>query len=259
MTATETGNKYGTFAKKPARTAEYDPPNLIPADAEFALFYDTETTGLPLWHQPSDDPGQPHLVQIGAALVHLPTRQIVDMLDVIVKPDGWTIPDEVAAIHGITTERALAEGIPEPEAVGQLIALWNRAQGRIGHNESFDRRMVRIALKRYVSAEVADQWKDAPFNCTCFVADGIMKMAGTAKMKAAGFTKTKKPKLTEAHLFFTGRPLEGAHDALNDVHGCIAVYFAIQDGITTDQSAAFVVPDAQPGHPDDPHGGIDNL
>lgn len=235
---TTTGNKYGTFAKPAARKAEFDPPNLIPADAEFALFYDTETNGLPLWHEPSDDPRQPHLVQIGAALVHLPTRQIVDMLDVIVKPDGWTIPDEVAKIHGITTERALAEGISEYEAVGNLIGLWKRAQGRIGHNESFDRRMVRIALKRYVSADVADQWKDAPFNCTCFLASPLMNMAPTERMKAAGFGgKPKKPKLTEAHLFFTGRPLDGAHNAMVDVHGTIAVYFAILDGITTNQFA----------------------
>lgn len=33
-----------------------------------ALVYDTETTGLPDWHQPSDAPQQPHLVAAGEKL-----------------------------------------------------------------------------------------------------------------------------------------------------------------------------------------------
>jgi DNA polymerase-3 subunit epsilon len=218
---------------------EYDAPNLNPDNAEFLLCYDVETQGLPLWHEPSDDPRQPHLVQVAAALVHMPTRQIVDSMNVIVKPDGWEIPDEVAAIHGITQAIALERGIPEADAVAQLVALWRRAEGKFGHNESFDRRLVRIALKRFVGAEIADEWKAASFNCTCFLATPIMNMAPTERMKAAGFGgKPKKPKLTEAHQFFVGRPLDGAHDAMNDVHGCLAVYFAIQDGITTDQTPA---------------------
>lgn len=38
-----------------------------------ALFFDTETTGLPLFKEPSEDPRQPHIVQLGACLVDLDT------------------------------------------------------------------------------------------------------------------------------------------------------------------------------------------
>ena len=72
-----------------------------------ALAYDTETTGLPLWNDPSDDPRQPHIVQLAAALVDIDTRRTIASMDVIVKPDGWTIPDDTVAVHGITTEHAL--------------------------------------------------------------------------------------------------------------------------------------------------------
>lgn len=217
--------------------------NLNPANAEFLLFYDTETTGLPEFKKPSDDPSQPHLVQVGAALVHMPTRTIVETLDVIVRPDGtpeepaWRSDPKAEEAHGITTERAFAEGIPEADAVQLLLAFWLRAQGRVGHNEAFDRRIFRIAVMRYQGREAADHWYHAPYNCTQFLASEVMQMAPTAKMTAAGFKKPKPPKLTEAHLFFTGRPLDGAHNAMVDVHGCMNVYFAIADGVTTDQSA----------------------
>lgn len=203
-------------------------------DAEYGLFYDTETTGLPLYSTPSDDPRQPHLAALAAVLIHLKTRQVVEAIDVLVKPDGWTIPDEVIAIHGITNERAAAEGIPEAEAVDRLIALWRRADGKIGHNEAFDRRIIRIALKRYRGEDLADAWYESPFNDTCFLATDIMALEATDRMKATGRgNKPKKPKLSEAVLFFTGRPLEGAHNAMNDVNGCIDVFFAIRDGVRT--------------------------
>ncbi|MEJ6520298.1 3'-5' exonuclease [Shewanella bicestrii] len=89
------------------------------------LPFDTETTGLPDWKSPSEADYQPHLVQLAALLVN-DKFEIVKELDVIIKPNGWVIPDEVAAIHGITTERAMDEGIPEQEALTQLLEM---AQG----------------------------------------------------------------------------------------------------------------------------------
>lgn len=210
--------------------------NLNPPDAEFLLFYDTETTGLPDFKSPSDAEHQPHLVQLAAALVHVPTRQIADLFDVVVKPDGtleapaWRSDEKAEQTHGITTERAFAEGIPEHAAVDMLLALWRRAQGRVAHNEAFDRRILRIATMRYKGRDVADEWYHASFNCTQFLASQIMQMAPTELMKAAGFgNKPKPPKLSEAYEHFLGRAMENAHNAMADVHACIDVYFAIQD------------------------------
>ena len=87
------------------------------------FFYDTETTGLPLFREPSEHPGQPHLVQLAAALVDLDTRETVASLDVVVRPDGWTIPDDVAAVHGITTDYAAAVGVPESLALSLFLEM----------------------------------------------------------------------------------------------------------------------------------------
>lgn len=193
-----------------------------------ALFFDTETTGPPLWNDPSDDPRQPHIVQLAAALVDLDTRRTIASMDVIVKPDDWTIPDDVAAIHGITTEHALRVGIDESLAVDMLLGLWE-GRTRIAHNESFDARIVRIALKRFGYDAASDLWKVGKAECTQALSTPILKLPPTEAMKAARRFHHKSANLGEAYQHFTGKPLENAHTAMADVQACIAVYFAAQD------------------------------
>ncbi|MES1993166.1 MAG: 3'-5' exonuclease [Pseudomonadota bacterium] len=195
-----------------------------------ALFYDTETTGLPLFKEPSEDPRQPHLVQLAATLVDLDTRKTIASLDVICRPSGWTIPEEIAVIHGITTERARDVGVSESLAVELFLELWTNCAVRVAHNEPFDARIVRIALKRHNGkiGRDPDQWKAAPAECTQRLATPILKLPPTAKMLAAGFNKHKSANLAEAYKFFTGTDLQDAHSALADVQACMAVYFAIK-------------------------------
>lgn len=202
-----------------------------------ALFYDTETQGLPLFTEPSDHPAQPHIVQLAACLVDLPSRRTFASMDVIVRPDGWTIPDQVAAIHGITTEHALDVGIPEAQAVDMFMSLW-RGRTRIAHNESFDARILRIALKRYVDPRdpglviaPSDDWKASHAECTQILATPILKLPPTAKMRAAGRNHFKSANLGEAYRHFTGRELQNAHSAMADVQGCMEVYFAIKGAL----------------------------
>ena len=195
---------------------------------KLAIFFDTETTGLPLFNEPSEDPRQPHLVQLAACLVDLDTRNTIASMDVIIKPNGWTIPDEVAAIHGITTEHALDVGVSEVQAVGMFMSLW-ADRLRIAHNQSFDARIMRIALLRHFNAEVAEEWKAGKSECTQILATPIVKAPPTAKMKAVGRNHFKSANLGESVLHFTGKPLENAHSAMADVKGCMAVWFAIQE------------------------------
>jgi len=193
------------------------------------LFYDTETTGLPLFKEPSEHPNQPHIVQLAAALVDLDTRETVASLDVVVRPDGWIIPDEVTAVHGITTEYAAAVGVPESLALSMFLELWG-LRTRIAHNEPFDARIIRIAQHRAGELESdLDAWKAGAAQCTARMATPIVKCPPTAKMIAVGRNHYKTANLGEAVQFFTGKPLVNAHSAMADVKGCMDVYFAIQD------------------------------
>lgn len=199
------------------------------------LFYDSETQSLPLWNQPSDHPDQPHIVQLAALLVDPDSRQTIASMDVIVRPAGWTIPDDVAAVHGITTERAEAVGVSEKLAVELFMELWHH-RPRVAHNEQFDARIIRIALMRYQSSVVEewakpmpDVWKEGNAECTARLATPICALPPTEKMKAAKRFHHKTPNLSEAYRHFTGRDLENAHSAMADVQACRDVYFAIQD------------------------------
>jgi DNA polymerase-3 subunit epsilon len=205
------------------------------AALNLALFYDFETTGLPLWSEPSEDPRQPHITQVGAQLVDLETRIVVSSLDLTVMPDGWSIPDEAAAMNGLTTERALAVGVPETLAITALLALWRRAKVRIAHNESFDARIGRIAIKRLLNDEdLAEEWKSGEAYCTCTSSTGILMLPPTGRMRG-GY---KKPNLAEAYGHFTGQQLTNAHSAGPDTEACKRVYFGIEDHLGATQVAA---------------------
>lgn len=183
--------------------------------------YDTETTGLPLFKEPSDDPRQPHLVDI-CILGFNPTGELVTSFEAMIRPD------DVAAIHGITTEMAMDMGIPESEALDGFMAIHDLAGLRVAHNISFDDRIMRIALSRYRGKEAADAFKTTPGYCTCQKSKNIVQCPPTAKMIAAGFGKQfKVPTVAEALKHFTGDDLVGGHRARPDTEACARVYFAM--------------------------------
>lgn len=202
------------------------------------LFYDSETQNLPLFDQPSEDPRQPHIVQLAACLVSAETRKTIQSMDVIIRPDGWAIPDEVTKIHGIATGYAEQVGVSESLAVGMLMELWDKAAYRVGHNETFDARILRIALMRFDSPEMADTWKAGKADCTAKLATPHCKLPPTDKMRAAGRHHHKTATLSEAYRHFFGKELQDAHSAMADVQACMAVYFAVKDGKVPPMQAA---------------------
>lgn len=199
------------------------------------LIYDTETTGLPNFKSPSDADDQPHIVQFAAILVDPVTRIERASIDLIVKPDGWTIPDEVAAIHGITNEIAESCGVSERLVADLFLGLRAKATVEVAHNIGFDRRIMRIACLRHLAMtrEEIEATEAGKVFCTMKESTDLVNMPPTPKMLAAGFTKPKPPKLSECVMHFFGEELDGAHNALNDVRGCARVYFHLQDLMVT--------------------------
>lgn len=192
------------------------------------IFFDTETTGLPDYRSASNALHQPHLVQLAHILCEDDGTE-VEQANVIIRPDGWMIPDEVAAIHGITTEIALEKGIPMADAMATFLAARRRAELRVAHNVSFDDRIMRIAMLRHgLTREEIEALEAARKFCTVQATTMIVNLPPTEKMLAAGFNKPKPPKLIECIKHFFGEELDGAHDAMVDVAACRRVYFHLK-------------------------------
>lgn len=179
------------------------------------LFFDTETTGKADFKASHESPLQPYIVQLGAVLTEDDGTERVS-IDLIIKPDGWKITDEVAAIHGITTDMAERCGVPLFSAASVFNNMLAQADTLIAHNIDFDRMMMRASFFR-IGKPFTEAGK--AFYCTMKAATNICRIPGNY-----GF---KWPTLQEAHRHFLKDGFEGAHSAMVDVLACKRVYFAL--------------------------------
>ncbi len=186
------------------------------------LAFDSETTGVANFRLPPEHPTQPRIIQLGAILYD-DARHVRAELNLLVKPDGFTIPAEATAVHGITTEHATRYGLAIGTVVKLLLALTNRAELIVAHNVDFDRLMVLIELARLQGGGVdeAGRFAARKFYCTMKQATAVCQIPSP---RGFGY---KWPNLQEAHQHFFGRGFEGAHDAMADVRACAAVYYEL--------------------------------
>lgn len=185
------------------------------------LVFDTETTGLPIWKEPSDHPDQPHVVDIAATLFDA-DRASVASLDAIIN-NGIVIPDEMAAIHGITTEIAQADGIAPDQAINAFLDLVRQADLIVGHNISFDVRMMRIMVAKVHG----EKWDNPlPTFCTMRKSTNICKIMSKTPRHPNDW---KWPTLGEATKSFFDEEHSNAHRARPDCDAAARIFFHLKD------------------------------
>lgn len=188
------------------------------------LFFDTETTGLPDFKQPSSAHHQPHVIQAAALLTDSRGNELREWNTLIKTSEDATMHPLAYRAHGISLQKANDEGIEMEEAWRQFTDLVSEASIVVGHNVPFDLRMMRIMGYRVNGFE----WDcPADYMCTMRMACPIVNLPPTKRMQECGMIWPKNPNLTECMRFFFDEPLDGAHDALADVRACKRVYFAI--------------------------------
>ena len=205
-------------------------PDLVHLRGQTALFYDTKTTGSPDRSDLLEF--QPHLVGLAWILGELPKagdRQVLRVIasanNMVQLPPGVDVPPGAARVHGITGERANTEGFDLREVISTLVHAAELADARIAHNQKFDDKILSITYERlqmgYLFTDDVEPW------CTKELCTPILNLPPTARMLRAGFNKPKAPKLEEAHRFFTGQGIEGAHDAMVDVQALVRVFLGV--------------------------------
>jgi DNA polymerase III epsilon subunit-like protein len=171
------------------------------------LFFDTETTGVPLnYNAPSSDTQNwPRLVQLAWILTDENGNRILTG-NLIVKPDGFNIPADASKVHGISTERAKEEGVPLAEVIERFKSDLNMATYIVGHNIEFDKKIVGAEMIRLGMKDIMDSKKSY---CTMQSSIDFCKIPGKY-----GY---KYPKLQELYKKLFGIEFDNAHNAMSDI------------------------------------------
>jgi DNA polymerase-3 subunit epsilon len=205
-------------------TPKTDNESVAAERLDFLLFIDTETTGLPDFKKPADDPSQPRVCSF-AALVTDNTGTVINGFASLIKPDNWPAIDPKAfETHGLTLEHCDRYGVPAAIVFAVAEKMMGAADRRIGHNISFDLKILRGELRR---AGLDDHYDKERDYCTMHKSRDLCQVPPTDKMMAAGRKGFKVPSLEEAYQHFFGKPIVNPHTALADVRACMKIYFAI--------------------------------
>ena len=180
------------------------------------LFFDTETTGIPRnYNAPvSDVENWPRLVQLGFIVMDGKTSLVET--EFIIKPVGFEIPVETSNIHGITTEKALAEGVSIQDALGVFCFWVQESETIIGHNISFDLSIV--------GAEFWRLYQNDPFAGKKTVCTMKSSTQFVGIPRSGGF---KYPKLHELYRKLFDKDMGAAHTALQDIQNTATCYFEL--------------------------------
>jgi DNA polymerase-3 subunit epsilon len=184
------------------------------------LFKDYETAGLADFNKRASDPSQPHIVKM-ACMLTTEAGEVMESHNVIIRPDGWSIPKEASDVHGITNEIALEFGIPEAVAISLMWSMIEKSKLMVAHNLMFDKFLSRIAGRRFglLTDDKDEWWKQLPGFCTMRETTLLCNLPGGRG------GQPKWPKLTEAYSHIFGKSFDDAHDAMADVSACKEIYF----------------------------------
>ncbi|MGM5631141.1 DNA polymerase III subunit alpha [Apibacter raozihei] len=183
------------------------------------LVFDTETTGLPAnANAPvSDSDNWPRMVQIAWQL-HDENGDLVENYDFIIKPEGYDIPFNAQKIHGISTEKALAEGHDLKTVLDQFNQVLAENPILVGQNISFDIPIVgaefyRKSLENNIAElNLIDTAQEGTSYCAIPGGPG------------GGF---KYPKLSELYERLFGYGFDEAHNAAADVNATAQAFWEL--------------------------------
>lgn len=180
------------------------------------LVFDTETTGLPKnWQAPLTRlDNWPRMVQLAWVLYDEAGKELRQCVRII-KPEGFIIPEEVVRVHGISTQKAMTEGISLLEVLNEFCEILKRgAITLVAHNMDFDEKIVGAELLRM---KIQSNFFNLPKFCT-------MK----STIDYCNLPRKKYPRLAELYYKLFQSNFQGAHQADTDALACGQCFFELK-------------------------------
>lgn len=181
--------------------------------------FDTETTGIPDFRLPADDPSQPHVAAFHMILLDDNDKE-ESSIDLFVKPDGWKIDGTKAGeINGLTDAILNEKGVPIVDVLKHYTDAIDAGYVMVAFSAQFDLKMMRSELRR---AKLDDRFEKTLNICVMKASTEVCKIE---RMRPGG--GYKQPKLSEACAFF-GIKNDGAHTAGGDTRAARDIFLALK-------------------------------
>lgn len=187
------------------------------SSAKTFLFFDTETTGLPKnWKASYKELNNwPRLVQI-AWIISDVNGSIIEQNNYIIKPNGYSIPEDATEIHKISTQKALQYGHELDFVLNQFNDCVNKSDIIVAHNLSFDLNVIASEMFR------------SNINSDIFDKEQICTMESTINFcKLPGNYGYKFPKLSELYQKLFYSTFDEAHDASVDIKATFKCFYEL--------------------------------
>jgi len=188
------------------------------------LLFDTETTGLP--HKPQYPAKMcknnwADIVSIAWILADEYGNALETEYHVI-RPDGWSIPQDSVEIHKITEEHAYTYGDSLRCVITKFIECVSKSDVLVAHNMNFDKNVINNALKWRLDLSFLLEDVTKRFFCTMKESREIVGLPGKTK------GTYKMAKLSEMYTrLFDKEPTEVLHNSLGDTQIMKDCFFRI--------------------------------
>lgn len=187
------------------------------------LIFDTETSGLPEGKNPSIYETQkwPHIIQLSYIIYDSETNDIVTLEDDYISiEDDVIIQPESQKVHNISRELLSSKGIPIEHALEKFNRFSDMSDVLVGHNVSFDKRMVMVeGIRNKIRMNIHDTY------CTM---KNSVELCKIQRFWPNGDTYFKYPTLSELHDELFKKIPKNTHNALIDILICMRCFVKIE-------------------------------
>ena len=208
--------EFGERTNVPKNVSMFSKNNSLLHEDSYYLFFDTETTGLPLDNNaPSSDVDNwPRLVQLGWIITN-PQGDVLSSVNRLIIPIDFEIDENATRIHHISQTKAREYGDPLIDVLEEFIIDLRSVAFVVGHNVDFDKKIVGAELIRCGMPDILNNYPSID----------TMKM-GLDFTDYTDFHGRKKfPKLSELHAALFGVAHRNSHDAMGDVEATVKCFF----------------------------------